>query len=154
MDLKELIQKANQSRRKRPSDEEHKLQVQCVRNFRYTFPEHQHCLFAVPNGGKRDAKTAARLKDEGVVPGVSDLILLVPSDEYHALLIEMKTPNGRQSESQKQWENIVTKLGYKYVICRSLIEFSLAVLDYLQNRTNHEPKTTTQNKYSPIGSRD
>lgn len=35
-------------------------------------------LFAVPNGGKRDTKTGARMKYEGAVRGVADLILLIP----------------------------------------------------------------------------
>ena len=57
-------------------DEEHRLQSACVRWFRYQFPALAHSLFAVPNGGRRDAATGARLKDEGVLAGVSDLVLL------------------------------------------------------------------------------
>lgn len=34
--------------------------------------------FAVPNGGKRDAKTGARMKYEGAVRGVADLICSYP----------------------------------------------------------------------------
>ena len=35
------------------------------------------------------AVTGARLKAEGVVAGVSDLLLLVPRGKYHGLCIEM-----------------------------------------------------------------
>jgi hypothetical protein len=89
-------------------------------------------LFAVPNGGKRDATTAAKLKAEGVVPGVADLILLKSNRQFGALLIEMKTEKGRQRESQKKWQEIVTSDGeYKYVVCHSLEEFKKEIEEYI-----------------------
>lgn len=60
--------------------------------------------FAVPNGGKRDAKTGARMKYEGAVRGVADLILLIPKKGWASLCIEMKTPKGTQSEHQRTWQ--------------------------------------------------
>ena len=78
-------------------DAEHRLQCACVRWFRYQYPHHVSLLFAVPNGGRRDAVTGARLKAEGVVAGVADLLLFVPTKQHHALCIEMKTATGRQS---------------------------------------------------------
>jgi hypothetical protein len=94
--LDELIKKFNPCRA-RPSDEEHNIQTQCVEWFNTEFPNLKGRLFAVPNGGRRDKRTAAKLKAEGVVAGVSDLILLLPNKSYGALLIELKTPKGRQS---------------------------------------------------------
>lgn len=44
-------------------------------------PESGFASFAVPNGGRRDAKTGARMKYEGVVRGVADLILLIPKKD-------------------------------------------------------------------------
>ena len=91
-------------------------------------------LFAVPNGGRRDATTAAKLKAEGVVAGVADLILLKSNRDYGALLIEMKTLKGRQRDSQKAWQNIVcADSEYKYVVCRSFDDFKREVDDYLKN---------------------
>lgn len=60
--------------------------------------------FTVPNGGKRDAKTGARMKYEGAVRGVADLILLIPKKGWASLCIEMKTPKGTQSEHQRTWQ--------------------------------------------------
>ncbi len=120
--------------RKRPTDEEHRIQCACVRWFSLQYPELKGRLFAVPNGGRRDATTAAKLKAEGVVAGVSDLILLKSNRDYGALLIEMKTLKGRQRENQKQWQNIVCTDGeYKYVVCRSFDDFRREVDDYLRN---------------------
>lgn len=116
----------------RMKDEEHRLQSACVRWFRYQYPTLAHSLFAVPNGGRRDAATGARLKDEGVLAGVSDLVLLQLRGESGALLIEMKTKGGYQAPSQKEWQKKVEADGYKYVVCRSLEEFMDAINNYLK----------------------
>lgn len=128
-----MIAKKKATTRKRPSDEEHRIQCSCVRWFNLKHRKLKGRLFAVPNGGKRDALTGAKLKAEGVVAGVADLILLVPNRFYGALLVEMKTLTGRQSESQKDWEQIITSEGdYKYVVCHSLDDFIREVDDYLK----------------------
>ena len=113
--------------------EESRLQKACVKWFRYQHPELQLLLFSVPNGGSRNAIEASRLKSEGVVPGVSDLILLVPNNEHHSLCIEMKTEKGRQSELQKQWQSESEKVGNRYVVCRSFEDFVTEVENYLSN---------------------
>ena len=123
--LDALLERANaKARRKAPSDEEHRIQQACVQWFNFRHPHLRGRLFAVPNGGRRDGVTGARLKAEGVVAGVSDLILLKSTSRYGALLIEMKTRTGRQSASQKWWQQAVTENGeYKYVVCRCLDDF-------------------------------
>lgn len=126
--------KKESGQRKQPSEEEHRIQCECVRWFSLQYPRLHGRLFAVPNGGRRDAVTAAKLRAEGVVAGVADLILLKSNRDYGALLIEMKTTKGRQSESQKKWQNIVCANGeYKYVLCRSFDDFKREVDDYLRN---------------------
>lgn len=112
-------------------DAEHRLQCTCVRWFRYQYPSLSALLFAVPNGGRRDPVTGARLKAEGVVAGVSDLILFLPSDKHHALCIEMKTPKGRQSPSQKEWQQQVERYGYRYEVIRDFLEFEKLVKSYI-----------------------
>ena len=112
--------------------EESILQQQCVRRFRYQHPEYAPLLFAVPNGGFRNKGTAQRMHAEGVVAGVADLILMLPTADHHALCIEMKTDKGRQSDKQKEWQAAVEKHGYKYIICRSFQDFFFEVTKYLQ----------------------
>lgn len=119
--------------RKKYRDDEHKLQVSMVNWFRLQYPSMRHNLFAVPNGGRRDAATGRRLKDEGVLAGVSDLILLKSNQHYGALLIETKTKKGTQRESQKEWESKITADGYKYVVVRSLDDFIKEVDDYFKD---------------------
>ena len=125
-------------------EEEHNIQAACVRWFNLQWPQYRGLLFAVPNGGQRGKAQAGKLKAEGVVAGVSDLILLVPgfviselkdgylAKECHALCIEMKTAKGRQSPEQKAWQLKVEKYGYKYAVCRSLDEFMAVVNGYLR----------------------
>lgn len=110
---------------------ESELQQSCVKWFRYAYPRQSQVLFAVPNGGYRNIATARKLKAEGVTPGVSDLILLVPKHGYHGLCIEMKHGKGRQSPKQVAWEKAVKKQGYHYVVVRSFAGFCQLIKDYL-----------------------
>ena len=133
MTFDELLSQSRKGRvRKRPSEVEHRIQQTCVRWFNLQYPHLRGRLFAVPNGGRRDVVTGAKLKAEGVVAGVADLILLVTNKAFGALLIEMKKPGGIQSAAQRQWQEIVTRGGeYKYVICRSIYDFMREIREYL-----------------------
>jgi hypothetical protein len=111
---------------------ESKIQQACVKWFRYQYPEYAKIMFSVPNGGQRNNITGAILKAEGALAGVSDLILLLPNDEYHYLCIEMKAPKGRQQESQKEFQKQVVKFGGKYVLCYSIDEFISEVKSYIK----------------------
>lgn len=120
--------------RKHHADEEHNLQTSCVKWFRLQYPDYADRLVAIPNGGKRDATTGAKLKAEGVVAGVADLMLAITTQHYGALFIEMKTEKGRQSEAQKRWEESITKDRYKYIVCRSLDDFVVQITRYISNQ--------------------
>lgn len=111
---------------------ESQIQKQCVEWFRKTYPGIEPLFFAVPNGGARNAWTAKIMRDEGVRAGVADLILQIPMGGYASLAIEMKTPVGRQSQSQKEYERLAKRMRNKYVVCRSLEEFQKAVKEYIE----------------------
>jgi hypothetical protein len=109
--------------------EESKLQRLCVQWFRVQFPH--LTLFAIPNGGRRGKVEAAIMKGEGTLAGVADLFLMLPNMGYNGLFIEIKTLNGRQSESQRAFENKAIQNGYYYKICRTFEEFRDVVLVYV-----------------------
>lgn len=134
MKFEEMRRIANGKKvRKKPDDEEHRIQCECIRAFRYKYPKLRHNLFAIPNGARRDKATGAKLKAEGVLAGVSDLIFLKSNRFYGALLIEVKKPKGSQQQNQKEWERKITADGYKYVVCRSVSEFMQEIEDYLKD---------------------
>lgn len=118
-------------RKKTTPPSESQIQHSCLTWFRHQYPNLALLLFAVPNGGRRDAKTGAMMKYEGVLRGISDLILLIPKKGYASLCIEMKTPKGVQSDGQKEWQREAEKYRNKYVVCRSLQEFIYEVNSYL-----------------------
>lgn len=75
-------------------------------------------LIHIPNGGKRNAREAARLRGMGVKRGVSDLFLPVPRGGYHGLWIELKRRDGgRLSEEQRLWLEAMAENGYKTDVC-------------------------------------
>ena len=88
--------------RKKPGHDESELQQRCVAWFRDTFPAIAPLLIAVPNAARRNARTGAILKREGLTAGVADLILLVGRGEFHSLCIEMKTHKKGSGQSEKQ----------------------------------------------------
>lgn len=111
---------------------ERQIQVACVEYFRKRYPECSGVFFAVPNGGARNAWTAKNLRDEGVLSGVSDLLLLVPRHGFAGLCLETKKPGGRMSDAQKVFKTAVERFKYKYVVYYSVEEFKSLVADYLE----------------------
>lgn len=104
---------------------EARLQAECFQWHWNTYPNHRGLLFMVHNS-PRNAIDGNRLKAQGMVAGVSDMILLRLNKP--PLCIEFKLPNGKQQPVQKQWQKVAESNGAEYVIVRSLDEFK-ALLD-------------------------
>lgn len=113
---------------------ESRVQRASVRWFRLQYPELSYLLFSVPNGIYTTEVQGRIAKEEGMVAGVSDLLLLHPSGDgaFHGLCIEFKTPKGRQSDNQKRWQHEVEKAGYKYVVVRSFDDFLREIASFLK----------------------
>ena len=109
---------------------ESEIQRICVSWFRLQWPK--HTIMSIPNGGRRGKIEASILKGEGMLAGVADLFLMYPSRSHCGLWIEIKTPAGRQSESQKAFEKKAIENGYKYVIIRDLDSFIQTINEYLK----------------------
>lgn len=93
-------------------------------------------LYAIPNGGHRNRRTAGRLKAEGVRSGVPDLCLPVARGGAHGLYIEMKAPGGRESDTQRWWRERLLAEGYWAVVCVGAESAIAALNSYLA-----EPRT-------------
>lgn len=89
---------------------------------KYCLKHHKprHIIFAVPNGGKRDAREAKKLNNTGLLKGTSDLVI-----DTGKLIVycEVKTPTGVQSTDQKVFQERVESNGRIYIMPRSLEEF-------------------------------
>lgn len=109
---------------------ESSLQIHCVRWFRLEHPD--LVIFSIPNGGKRSAITAKIMKAEGQMSGVADLFVMCSKKNYHGLWIEMKVGSGKQSDTQKYFQQRAIDFGYKYDIARSFDEFVKITTDYLK----------------------
>ena len=93
---------------------------------------HEKCLFAIPNGGSRNAIEARNLKAEGVRAGIPDLMLALPCGAFHGLFIEMKRlKKGRLSADQKEMLEVFSKLGYKAAVCFGFENAKLIIEEYL-----------------------
>lgn len=95
-----------------------------------TMPE-LRLLYAIPNGGLRDKRTAAILAAEGVKAGVPDLCLPVPRGLYHGLYVEMKVKPNKPSDEQWGWMSDLEQMGYSAIVCYSADEAILKITKYL-----------------------
>lgn len=129
-----LREKHNEGQRKPQSHEEEDIQGEFFEKARIIFPELGKLLFAVPNGGKRNIKEAARMKKQGVVPGASDILCLIPNKHYNYMGMECKTEKGKQSEDQKEFQKQVEAAGGFYVLFRSAREGIEILKKYLNEK--------------------
>lgn len=91
-------------------------------------------MFHIPNGGKRDIRTAVRLKAEGVKPGVPDICLPVPTCKYNGLYIELKVGKNKPTEYQSKWLSALNKHGYHAIVCYGWQDAADEITKYLQQK--------------------
>lgn len=86
-----------------------------------------------PNGGKRNAREAARFKRMGTRAGFPDLLLAIPSSQHPYLAMELKTTakGSGQSDCQRSYQRKIEAAGGLYVIVRTLAEFEVTINAYL-----------------------
>lgn len=88
-------------------------------------------MYHIPNGGSRNKMEAANLKRQGVKPGVPDIFLPVPSDNFHGLFIEMKYGKNTLTDNQKKFISNLKKQGYAVAVCYSCDEAIADICKYL-----------------------
>lgn len=112
---------------------EDRLQMACVRVFALQWPDMALLLHHSPNEGllPRTARDGAKRKAMGVRAGFPDLVLLVPGGRWHYLCMELKSPAGRLSSSQRDYQRAVERAGGCYAVIRDLPDFLRTVRAYL-----------------------
>lgn len=110
------------------------IQAMCVKWLWNERPQTRRLFFHVENEvnvAGNNAVLGAIRRAQGIVKGVSDCILLMQRGGYGGLMVEFKTAVGYQSEAQKEWQKLVEKQGYKYMVVRSFEEFQAIIDNYL-----------------------
>ena len=118
---------------KKHKKEEHYLQCQIVNYLR----ANGYLVFAIANGGSRNAIEGANLKKEGVLAGIADLQVLLNNGK--SLFLEVKTEKGKQQQTQKNFEERCKQLGHNYHVVRS-VEDVINVLQTQITPTKQEYK--------------
>lgn len=105
-----------------------------VARFRLDPSTRKYPACAIPNGGRRSAREAGRLKAEGVTAGAPDWMLFVPAFEYCGLALEFKSPTGkgRVSASQAAFHELLRAQRWQVHIVTSARDAWAIVTTYLQ----------------------
>lgn len=108
---------------------EHAEQAEVVKWFRRKYAPVR--IFSIPNGGHRSKATAAKLKAEGVSPGVPDLFI-----PYYKLWIEMKrVKGGKISPEQRDWQRyLVEECGHTWMVCHGAEDAKAQIDAFMDNR--------------------
>ncbi len=77
---------------------------------------------AVPNAARRSKHLSAYMKSEGLTPGIPDILLLAPNQEFCGLAIEMKIPPNESTQVQKEFQNNLKYAGWRVEECHTAVE--------------------------------
>ena len=117
-----------------PKRTEHAEAVTLMKALRMAEGRHPELrlLFAIPNGGDRHPIVAAKMKAEGVKPGVPDYAIPVARGPHHGLFIELKSQTGAASREQKLWIAALRAQGYRAEVCKGWESAYNTILEYLE----------------------
>ena len=107
-------------------------QILFVRWFKVHHPEFQKLIASFANGQNVGPFVGQRLKDMGMLKGMTDLAIFIPCAPYHGLLIEMKGKGGRVSPEQKEIHEGLRAQGYKVGVAYSAEDARKEWFDYFQ----------------------
>lgn len=130
-EYRNLHKKKSSSNKEFTRGKESLMQESCVDWFRWNYPRYRKLLFSVPNGGFRTITSGATMKKEGMLKGVSDLLLLVPRNGWCGLAIEFKVDERELSQDQLDWGIDAMEEGFMFVVVRSKEAFKRLIKNYL-----------------------
>lgn len=88
--------------------------------------------FHIPNGGKMNVATGARLKRMGVRRGVPDICVPCAHYEYRGLYIELKAEGKKPTPEQRKVLEHLEQQGYFVAVCDSFDKFKACVDWYMR----------------------
>lgn len=108
---------------------EHDHQKIVISTIRRDYPD--LLIFAIPNIGTASPQRGARMKAEGVLAGIPDLMVARAAQGFLGLFVEMKTLTGSASKEQKA---VIAKLqaeGYRCEVCKGYAAALEVIRGYL-----------------------
>lgn len=119
---------------------EHMLQQDCAQWLKKTLYNAglPQVFYHVANERKATAAQHGRLKLQGVLKGVSDVVLPLKSGEYCGVYCELKTKTGSPSQDQKDFLTAVASEGYLAIIVNDIETFKEVFTYYIYERTNNK----------------
>lgn len=102
-----------------PMQSEARIQQECYTYFHNNYPNLRGLLCYNLNNSKNRIAGAINFS-LGLQAGRSDMVYYRKGRAY---MIELKTPDGRQSPKQKEWQQKIEAEGFVYVVIRSVDEF-------------------------------
>lgn len=99
------------------------LQITIIQYLRFN----KLLVFSVPNGTNiKNPRTRKLNRLSGCLAGVSDLVVVTKKQPY---FIEIKANKGKQQPSQEDFQEEIEKLGYTYLVWRSIEDAEKFVKD-------------------------
>lgn len=105
---------------------EYEIQKECISYFRENIDIKDGIIFSVPNEACYRRKNY--FEGLGLLRGVSDTIIITRDN---TIFVEFKKPKEYQRVEQKDFEKIVSNMGYNYLIVHSLDEFKEIIKKYI-----------------------
>ena len=115
----------------RHEDAEH---IDCVAWVRYHYPEHAKLILHPVNESKVPAQYRGKLSKMGLLPGVSDLILLYPATGHPYAMFELKRRDrtkSRLSTTQRGTLMAGDNVGAFASVCYGFDQFKIAFAKYI-----------------------
>ena len=86
-------------------------------------------VHSTPNAGERSVETVRYFKEEGMLTGVADVSVKLPSVTVE---FEFKTETGKQSPKQKDYEIVCNQVGIPYYVVRNTFEAVKIMKGYIK----------------------
>jgi len=110
------------------------MQIAFFKWLEYQYPEIRKVTTATGHGGSRHLLEAIKLKKEGLTAGFPDIACYMPKSGYAGFFMEMKSKNGRLTETQKNKIDLLVKNGYKVVVAYSFEEAVKVFMNYVEEK--------------------
>ena len=141
---------SNTTRAAQPT--EHAEQVAVCEYLDRVYP--QVLYWATPNGASLTGRGRAmnKLKGEGFLPGVSDLIIFEPMSGYSCMFLEMKRAGGGNgaSDNQMWFLREVEKRGAFGIVCNGFEEARAVLDDYFAGKLHNKPFAEYSHRPTPL----